>query len=237
MSPKIIAGSVKDICKESGQWMIVDLGFSKNNPTCGVWTDANIGEPEVVTFEVLVDRVVQEACENKPPSLNLLLEAPLSVAFAGKYNPTRRRCDERRREKNLEYRDWYYNAGAATLIAAGHLLRALDSCQRQRNVKLFEGFVSFKRSKPENKAEAEKRHKKDVQALKNVVWDPTTACFVTLEKIKQSNGTPDWDSAVACIFDPQALNRKGERVVSAFAFAGMDFGVPPVVRIVPQQAG
>ena len=244
MNHKIIAGSVNDICKESGDWVIVDIGFSKNDPTCGVWTDAS--GVEVVTFDNLVRKVIQEAAGNEksppnPPPLNLLLEAPLSVAFVGNHTPTRRRCDERKLDEELrnggqkkEYRDWYYNAGAATLLAAGYLLRVLYSCDRQRKVRLFEGFVSFKRSKPKNKAEAEKRHKKDVLDLKDVVWDPTKACYVTPENVEQTERVPARDRAGACIFYPQVLNQnEGDRVVSAFAFAGMAFGVPPVIRIIP----
>ena len=38
MNPKIIAGTVKDVCKESSDWMIVDMGFSREKASCGVWT-------------------------------------------------------------------------------------------------------------------------------------------------------------------------------------------------------
>ena len=49
---KIIAGSTTDINKDSGQWLIVDIGFSSTDPSCGVWN--GIGIPSVVTFGDLV---------------------------------------------------------------------------------------------------------------------------------------------------------------------------------------
>ena len=112
------------------------------------------------------------------------------------------------------------NAGAATLIAAGHLLRALSGCQGKRVVRLFEGFVSFKPQENERKSEQEneckskkeeriEEHKKDVLALKNAVWDRTNAN----------------------IFDPTELRKDPtHRIESAFSFLDKRL-IPPVIRI------
>ena len=208
MSPQIRAGSVGEICKDSGEWVIVDLGFSAKQRSCGIWTEA-YEEPVVLTFGCLVKRVCKEARAGayRGP-LNLLLEAPLSVAFNEARNPTRRRCDA----KDGKYRDWYVNAGATTLIAADHLLRNLNGCQIQREVRLFEGFVSFKDPNDKAKTQDERmqEHKRDVLQLKRAICDPNTAC----------------------IFDPEDLVQERETIQSAFAFLCEGL-VPPVIRVDP----
>ena len=207
MASQIRAGSVKEICKDSGEWIIVDLGFSARQRSCGIWTEA-CEEPAVLTFGCLVKRVCKEARDADRGQLNLLLEAPLSVAFKKNDNPTRRLCDA----KDGKYRPWYVNAGATTLIAADHLLRKLNDCQIQREVRLFEGFVSFKAPKPQAKTQRERKqeHKRDVLQLKNAVWNPNTAC----------------------IFGPDDLVQEGETIQSAFAFLCKN-PVPPVIRVDP----
>ena len=205
---KIIAGSTTNINKDSGQWLIVDIGFSSTDPSCGVWNGTGI--PSVVTFGDLVELVRGEVQETGPQGLNLLLEAPLSVAFQQNGNPTRRSCDS----QGGKHRDWYVNAGATTLIAAGRLLRKLDGCQGQGNISLFEGFVSFKRSedRPRSKAERIEAHKRDVLKLKNAVWT----------------------RANAQIIDPRELQQKNtdHLIESAFPFLDEDL-IPPVIRINP----
>ena len=205
MASEIIAGCTTDINKGSGQWLIVDIGFSSKDPSCGVWNGA--GKPSVVTFGGLVNFATQKVQEDDTQSLNLLIEAPLSVAFQQNDNPTRRSCDS----QDGQYRDWYVNAGATTLIAAGYLLRVLNDCQRQRDVRLFEGFVSFKPSeaRPISKAERIAAHKKDVLRLTNAVWT----------------------GANAKIFDPGELGQNPDhRIESAFPFLNKHL-IPPVIRI------
>ena len=207
MAPEIIAGCATDLNKDSGQWLIVDIGFSSTAPTCGVWHGT--GKPSVVTFGDLVTLATREVQKSGPQPLNLLLEAPLSVAFQQNGNPTRRSCDS----QGGKHRDWYVNAGATTLIAAGYLLRALDGCQRQRNVRLFEGFVSFKSAEARLRSKAERiaAHEKDVLKLKNAVWT----------------------GANAQITDPGELRQHPDhRIESAFPFLDKHL-IPPVIRINP----
>ena len=207
MASQIRAGSVGEINGDSGDWMIVDLGFSAKRPSCGIWTKAE--GADAVEFGVLVKRVIAEAQKADSGPLNLLLEAPLSVAFKRNGNPTRRLCDTR----DSKHRDWYVNAGATTLIAADHLLRNLNACQIQREVRLFEGFVSFKDPKNEAKTSAEPKqeHKRDVLKLKDAVWDPNKACIFAPEKL---------------------AHHKEDSIQSAFAFLCKDL-VPPVIRVDP----
>ena len=205
MAPTIIAGCSTDICKDSGQWLIVDIGFSSSKPSCGVWNGT--GKPIAVTFGDLVTLATREAQKPGPPHLNLLLEAPLSAAFQKNGNPIRRSCDS----QGGEHREWYVNAGATTLIAAGYLLWALYSCQQQRSVRLFEGLLSFKRSgaKPKSKADRAAEHKKDALKLKNAVWT----------------------MANAEIIEPKDLGQKTDhQIKSAFPFLDKQL-IPPVIRI------
>ena len=205
MASKIIAGRTTDINRGSGQWLIVDIGFSSTNPTCGVWNGT--GEPSVVTFGELVGLATEEVQKPVTQALNLLLEAPLSKAFQQNKNPIRRSCDSQGGKLRL----WWTNAGATTLIAANELLLALDACQGQRNVRLFEGFVSFKRSEdtPTSKAARIAAHKEDVLKLKNAVWT----------------------GANAQIIDPGELRQNpGDRIESAFPFFDKKL-IPPVIRI------
>lgn len=208
MASQIRAGFVKEICKDSVEWIIVDLGFSARQRSCGIWTEA-YEEPVVLTFGCLVKRVCKEAQDADRGPLNLLLEAPLSVAFKKNGNPTRRQCDA----KDGKYRPWYVNAGATTLIAADHLLRNLNDCQIQREVRLFEGFVSFKA--PKDDANPSKKrinpHKHDVLQLKHAVWNPNPACIFAPWELKQ---------------------QKNDTVRSAFAFLYKGL-VPPVIRVDP----
>ena len=184
MASKIVAGRTTDINRGSGQWLIVDIGFSSTDPSCGVWNGT--GKPEVVEFGDLVTLATQEVRMAGSQPLNLLLEAPLSVAFQPNGNPTRRKCDS----QDDKHRDWYVNAGATTLIAASHLLWALANCQGQRDVRLFEGFVSFKppEAKPKSKAEQIAEHKRDVLKLKNAVWTGASAQFIDPCKLRQNPG-------------------------------------------------
>lgn len=211
MVPGIVAGQVNDINRNSGQWLIIDMGFSSREPTCGVLNRP--GEPnqqlDVITFGNLVGLVTQEVQNADQRPLSLLIEAPLSVAFQPNGNPTRRICDTH----GNQYRDWYVNAGAATLIAASYFLRALHNCHRQREVRLFEGFASFRQAqdRPRTAEQRYEAHIRDVRDLKDAVWYGTNRE----------------------IFNPAQLVRPPNHVESAFHFFQQDL-IPPVIRINPR---
>ena len=196
MTFHIRAGSVSEIHKHEGEWLFVDLGFSAESRSCGVLKDG--GVPYNITFRELVNFAIREVTENDPRPLNLLLEAPLSAAFNKNGNPTGRSFEK----QNGRTRYWYLQGGAVVAIAAGHLLRALVRCGAQRDVRLFEGFVSFKSST------AKSSHTEDVLKLREAVWNPAEAWIVTPDQIRRTDS---------------------DRIESAFAFAAMDFGIPPVV--------
>ena len=209
MAPKITAGHVDDINQDSGQWLIVDIGFSETENSCGVWNDVwGVKEPKAVTFAALVELAKKEIQKDVKEPLNLLIEAPLSVAFTKDGNPTLRICDSQDGKK----RRWYVNAGGTTLIAASWFLRELKECQGQREVRLFEGFLSFKsrNTVPKNKHAREEAHKEDVGELKKAVW--------TRKNAK--------------IFDREDIGVEGCYLRSAFHFLDKDL-IPPVIRINP----
>ena len=197
---KIRAGKVCEIRCDSGDWLIVDLGFSARRRSCGVLNGLN-GSCKPFTFGEFVEVVLGEARKKDISPLNLLIEAPLSVATNQSRNPTRRWFD--RRDK--QYRDWYYNAGAGLVLASLNLLARLNAGGIRRQVRLFEGFVSFKPK------EAQSSHCDDVMKLKSAVCYPGDACIISHDKDNFKDEDTD------CI-------------KSIFTFAGMDFdGIPPVI--------
>ena len=159
------------------------------------------GEPKEASFSQLKAEVLEIiAADGKP--LNLLIEAPLSVAFNENGNPTGRLVE--RREKQTRY--WYVGLGCSVLVAATYLLRALHDVRPQREIRLFEGLASFK---PKG---VRSSHSNDVLNLREIVWEG-----------KSKSGR---------IVPPEQLAASPkDRLRSAFLVAGMDFGVPPVVAL------
>ena len=197
MDRQIRAGCVSEVSKESGDWLIVDIGFAESKKSCGVLK--NDDRPEEVTFNAMVDCVVKEARRVSGRPLNLMLEAPLSSAFNKDGNPTGRSCEQK---KGWSPRYWYLQSATLTIVATGHLLRALVECRVQREVRLFEGFASFK-----NK-DAESSHASDVKKLREVVWNRNMQSIIAPDDLKRD---------------------ATDRLESTYRFANMDFKIPPVV--------
>ena len=164
MAHKIRAGTYQELIesKASDDWVFIDIGFSEKKKTSGFLKGA--GEAECLTFGCLVKRVVKEANE-ATDHLNLVIEAPLSVAFNKDGNPIFRKPECRKKTDNdkPEYRRWY-QSGLVTMVAAGKLLRELH-VRGSRKVRLFEGFLSFK-SKSSRTCES---HIRDVKKLRKAV--------------------------------------------------------------------
>lgn len=196
MTFQIRAGRTPEISKESGDWLFVDVGFSSKKKSTGILKGD--GQPEEVTFSKLVEEVVCETRKNAGRPLNLLLEAPLSAAFNKDGNPTGRLIER----KDSRHRYWYENSAPALIVATGHLLRAVVDSGIRREVRLFEGFVSFK--EPGKRSS----HIDDVLNLRQAVWNPTPTSIVQPSALKRdASDTLEW----------------------ALKFAGIDYGVPPVV--------
>ena len=192
----IRAGYVCEINQQSGDWLFVDIGFAaKRNKSCGVLK--NDGNPWVTSFGGLISYVTQEAQALGPP-LNLLIEAPLSATFDKDGNPTGRSIDKR----GEKHRYWHEGPAGNLIVATGHLLRRVKDCRIQREVRLFEGFASFKPSGSKSD------HKYDALRLRCSARYPKQGYIVRANGLKIE---------------------ASHTLKSALAFAGMDYGIPPVV--------
>lgn len=158
----IRAGKADHIKWKDGSWVFADLGFAKaENKTCGVL----IGDekPKVVCFSKACE-LVREHIEMTPDApVNLVLEAPLSVAFDRAGNP-KGRSIERRKGKQ---RYWYLQAGIVVMVAAQYMIKQIKPATEGKKLRLFEGFVSFKQKKSD--------HSKDVLLLRDIVWNPESS--------------------------------------------------------------
>lgn len=180
-------------------WAFIDLGFSEKSRSCGALLNGDA--PEVMQFaelQIWIRSIVQTV----PGPLNLVIEAPLSVAFNSNGNPTGRAIERR----GPATRYWYVGLGTTVMIAATYLLRSLLMVEANASVRLLEGLASFKeRGAPSS-------HAGDVVALRSVAWD--------VEPIQGR------------IIPPTDLARDdSDTIRSAFEVSGMDFGIPPVVAL------
>lgn len=206
---RIRAGTVADVNTTRGEWVYVDMGFSDGKRSCGFLADGDddADGPEELTFAELQARLTKRVSTRGGP-LNLVLEAPLSVAFSAKGNPTWRDFERRPCRKGpCQTRYWYVGLGCAVLVATTYLLRSLVAARPKRDVRLFEGFVSFKAK------EVARSHKQDVEQLRAAARDKSVV------RVNKS------------------ATRKGVEFRSAFEVAGMDFGLPPVILVTDDQTG
>jgi len=193
----IYAGEVKDIRWSSGTWLILDIGFSNKSRSCGFL----LGDykPTRYRFSEAVSKVIEAAQTNKV--LNLVIEAPLSVAFNRHRNPKGRSVEK----KGSKTRYWYFGPGCTVLVATTYLMQKLVKSKPAGTIRLFEGFVSYKdRGKPTD-------HLLDVKLLKEAIMAPNASKYC---KKPQELKLDDDDI-----------------LESAFKAAGMDFGIPPVISI------
>jgi len=164
------AGTMDKLLKRTGDWLFVDIGFSRGGKTCGLLAAtvpaafaplASASQPGAVavTYGQAKDEIVSLGQQPGGP-LHLVLEAPLSVAFGIDGNPIGR--DGEKRGSTTRY--WYVGLGCSVLVASLYLLEALAASGPKREVRLFEGLVSFK--DPTEGTD----HIADVEALKRVVW-------------------------------------------------------------------
>lgn len=196
--PQIRAGLLEHARPPLGQWAFVDPGFARDRRSSALLVDN--GEPALHTYAELEAALVRLAREAGPP-LHLVIEAPLSVAFGPSGNPVGRRIERRA----STHRYWYEGLGCGVIVATTYLLRALLASAPQREIRLFEGLVSFKGKGLRSS------HAADVLQLRQVIRG---------------------DLAAGRLVAPDALATDPEDVLcSAFAVAGMDVGVPPVVVV------
>jgi hypothetical protein len=194
----IVAGRKSDVYWGAGNWLFLDIGFANNGRTCGVLfneektTCMRYGEARTA----IVERIRKQS-----GSINLLIEAPLSICFDPRKNPKGGTVE---REGNIS-RYWYVGAGCVVMTAAMYLIRDIHEAIKDlpnTEVRLFEGFVSFKQSST--------NHETDVIDLREMV----------------RNAAKNQDS----IYGPDRLKlAEDDEICSAFRVAGLDFGVPAVI--------
>ncbi|MFC2071451.1 hypothetical protein ACFLUU_01855 [Chloroflexota bacterium] len=194
----IYSGKVEDISWPSGAWLILDIGFSNSQKSCGIL----LGDEEVrcLTFNEAINEVIRIV--NSLPLLNLVIEAPLSVAFDKYGNPKVRRIDK----KGGQSRPWYVGAGCTVMVAAMYLVRTLYDLNPSAEVRLFEGFVSFKRKGNRSS------HSEDVGCLRNAIKgkEERDYCFYKPEEFKED---------------------ESDKIMSAFKLMNIDLGIPPVIKV------
>ncbi|MBL3601127.1 MAG: hypothetical protein JMN25_14880 [gamma proteobacterium endosymbiont of Lamellibrachia anaximandri] len=193
----IRAGSIKEVTPESGNWVFIDIGFANKAKSCGLLFGD--GVPTEITFNDAVVAIVEYIHSSSKP-INLVIEAPLSVTFDNKGNP-KGRCVEKQGNKT---RYWYVSLGTTVMVAALYLVRAIHDSKPHNDVRLFEGFVSFKDSNEQT------NHSNDVLLLRYIVNN-----YVNETK--------------AIISPDTLLIDDTDKIQSAFSVAGLDLGVPPIL--------
>jgi hypothetical protein len=197
----IQAGKVSDIHWSKGTWLILDIGFSNTKKSCGFLLGDS--EAEQLQFSEAISKVTEYA--KSESLLNLVIEAPLSVAFDKCGNPKSRSIDK----QGGKSRPWYVGPGCAVMVAAMYLLKELFDCCPAAEIKLFEGFVSFKRR------EIRSSHTDDVKCLRDA--------------IKQK------DTQASRLYGPDELKEdSGDKIISAFKIMNLknvELGIPAVVMI------
>lgn len=196
---KIYAGKTSQIKWNSDRWVYLDIGFSGSKKTCGIAFDD--GDPKTIYFGEVYDAIVKFVKECDKP-VNLVIEAPLSVAFDQNANP-KGRCFEKR-EKKTRY--WYVGAGCSTMVAAIYLVSRLAEAKIKAEIRLFEGFVSFKKKTNNSQGNS---HTEDVKKLREAVKQKKKECFKDMTKCAGYK--------------------------SSFKVLGLDFGVPPVIAVCSEE--
>lgn len=200
------AGNVSDLSAtaDRADWAIVDIGFSSTKKSCGIGIcRAGIWEkPQEIAFGELTETLSDLISSPEHTPLNLVIEAPLSVAFNAQGNPVGRIFEKH--TDSVKTRYWYVGAGSSVLLAAVYLLRSIHNCpSRSRDIRLFEGFVSFKDG-------IKSSHAEDVNGL----WQ-------AIQELQQSQSNSQ---------EPFSRG-KGDRTEPALNIANISLGgIPPVIE-------
>ena len=197
----ICSGKVNDISWAKGTWLILDIGFSNNKKTCGITLGDN--KADKLKFNDAIDEVVRIA--RHKPLLNLVIEAPLSVAFDKLGNPKARRIEKEGGKNRL----WYVGAGCTVLVAAMYLMRRLHDSHPSADIKLFEGFISYKSKGVKS------NHLRDVELLRKAIKARRT---LKHHVIKPEELKIDSDDDIRSAFE--VMNMKD-----------IDLSIPPVIKV------
>lgn len=195
----IYSGKAEDISWPNGTWLILDIGFSNSQESCGIL----LGDDEArqLTFNDAIDEVIMIA--NNLPLLNLVIEAPLSVTFDKSGNPKSRSMEKEGGKNRL----WYVGPGCAVLIAGMYLMKGLYDYHPTGDVRLFEGFVSYKSKGTTS------NHLKDVELLREAIKAAQTKPHLII-KPEEIKTDPD------------------DNIRSAFEVMNLaNIGIPPIIKV------
>jgi hypothetical protein len=195
------AGTIEQVDWNNSDWLFLDIGFSANKSSSGLLVGN--GEPCTLQFGEASRRIVEHVRRATSPT-SLVIEAPLSVCFNKNGNPTGRLVERESIEGKTQTRYWYAGLGCAVMVAAMYLIRELAGATPTNQVRLFEGFVSYK------DRTVRTDHRADVILLREVVKDP--------KRFRD------------CIIGSDKLCESGDEIVSAFKVCGIKCGVPPVIK-------
>lgn len=193
----IRAGAKSEISLSSGEWLVLDIGFANKLASCGLLV--NRESPIELQFNEAVQKICQYISNSTKP-VNLVIEAPLSVAFDSKGNPKGRTIEK----QGSKTRYWYVGLGCTVMVAAMYLVKAITETPSNVEVRLFEGFVSFKESGVKS------NHSRDIELLMEVIENPSQY--------------PE-----AIIESKTFKMAESDTLMSAFLVAGIDAGVPPII--------
>lgn len=193
----MIRAGTKSEISPTETWLILDIGFANKSASCGLMI--NRETPVELRFNEVKERICN-LISNSNSAVNLLIEAPLSVAFDSTGNPKGRAVEK----QNGKTRYWYSGLGCSVMVAAMYLVKAIADLDSSIEVRLFEGFVSFKEKGTKS------NHSRDVRLLREAVENP--------QKFSDS------------IIEPDALKMDSSDILkSAFLVAGIDAGVPTLI--------
>lgn len=193
----IRAGTLDDLNTNTGEWLVLDIGFANKASSCGLLINGELAKN--IRFNDAIENICSFIYDSGQP-VNLVIEAPLSVAFDRLGNPVGRRIEK----QGSKTRYWYVGLGCSVMVAAMYLVRAISELKTITEVRLFEGFVSFKDKGVRS------NHIRDVELIWNVIKN---------------------ESSLGEIFSHEDLcMNQSDRLQSAFLVSGLDLGIPPVIK-------
>jgi hypothetical protein len=195
------AGTREQVTWGDGNWLFLDVGFSANSASSGLLVSD--GNPCAVQFGGARRRILDHVKHANSPT-NLVIEAPLSVCFNRDGNPMGRLIERDSIGGKTKTRYWHAGLGCSVMVAAMYIVRGIADVAPASQVRLFEGFVSYK-----DRA-VKTDHRADVVLLREVVKDP--------QRFSD------------CIICEDGLCGSGDNIVSAFKVCGTDCHVPPVIK-------
>jgi hypothetical protein len=190
----IRAATVEEIVWDDESWIVLDIGFAgSKNKSSGL--GIGVAPAVNVTFSEACQKII-DRIDAKSATVNLVVEAPLSVAFDVNGNPTVRAFEKR----DGETRGWYLGPAPSVTVAALRLLKRIqDSISPAADLRLVEGFATFKDKRTD--------HAADVEALREVIRGRQGRIISPMNFAQNTS----------------------DNVESLAAVGGIETGIPPVV--------